>query len=178
MNVRGRGVRVVPGEDRRALLPCTRLLQIAALLLVLPAVPVAAADEDVAAGSILGLYWLPARQGQLELYEQGALVHGRIVSFEDPNKLDSKNPIAALRGRTLVGIDMLRGFEFDPESKRWSGGTIYDPASGSTYDCVLWVEEGLEGVLHARGFIGFSLFGRTETFLRVARASSPAAADD
>ena len=47
------------------------------------------------------------------------------------------------------------------------GGTIYDGDSGKTYNCTLWFENGDTAQLSARGYVGISLFGRTEVFTRV-----------
>jgi uncharacterized protein (DUF2147 family) len=47
----------------------------------------------------------------------------------------------------------------------WSGGTILDPESGKMYKCLLSLEDGGEK-LKVRGFIGLSLLGRTQYWLR------------
>ena len=46
----------------------------------------------------------------------------------------------------------------------YSGGTILDPDEGSTYKCLMWVKG---DVLTARGFIGFSLLGRSQEWSRL-----------
>ncbi|HEX2890308.1 DUF2147 domain-containing protein [Vineibacter terrae] len=67
---------------------------------------------------------------------------GRIVWLAKPlgadgtPARDGRNPDPTLRGRLLVGSDILRGFR-PAGSGRWSGGTIYDPESGRTYDARL-----------------------------------------
>jgi uncharacterized protein (DUF2147 family) len=47
----------------------------------------------------------------------------------------------------------------------WSGGSIYDPASGHTHSC----EARLEGNdrLFLRGYLGIQLFGRITTWTKV-----------
>ncbi|MFZ5907440.1 MAG: DUF2147 domain-containing protein [Nitrospirota bacterium] len=46
---------------------------------------------------------------------------------------------------------------------QWEGGKIYDPQNGKTYSCKIK----LEGQkLRVRGFIGFSLLGRTAVWTR------------
>lgn len=57
---------------------------------------------------------------------------------------------------------ILKNFLF--REGKYSDGQIYDPDSGKTYDCMMWLE-GLK--LKVRGYVGVSLFGRTETFERV-----------
>lgn len=45
---------------------------------------------------------------------------------------DTRNPDAALRGRPILGVSTLLGFKQAAPGK-WTGGTLYDPASGKTY---------------------------------------------
>jgi uncharacterized protein (DUF2147 family) len=47
----------------------------------------------------------------------------------------------------------------------WTGGAIYDPASGNTYHCTLSLDG--ENRLRLRGYVGVPLFGRTTTWIRV-----------
>ncbi len=57
-----------------------------------------------------------------------------------------------------MGLLLLKNFKKDNE-KEYSGGTVYDPKSGKTYDCNITVKSSKE--LSIRGYIGVSLFGRT-----------------
>ena len=60
-------------------------------------------------------------------------------------------------------MQILSGMRWDGE--RYSGGQILDPDTGAVYRCTLRVVD--EGrTLEVRGFIGISLFGRTQTWLR------------
>lgn len=47
--------------------------------------------------------------------------------------LDTKNPNAALRTRPILGVSTMTGFKQTAPGK-WTGGKLYDPASGKTYD--------------------------------------------
>jgi uncharacterized protein (DUF2147 family) len=47
----------------------------------------------------------------------------------------------------------------------WDGGTILDPDSGSTYRCS--IKLGAHGQLEVRGYVGISLFGRTQFWSRI-----------
>jgi len=76
---------------------------------------------------------------------------------------DQQNPDAAQRNRKLCGLTIGTGFHHD-DPTHLSGGYLYDPKSGHTYHGAV----ALEGdTLKLRGYIGFSLFGRTETWQRV-----------
>jgi uncharacterized protein (DUF2147 family) len=50
--------------------------------------------------------------------------------------LDVKNPDAAMRTKSLLGQQVMRDFK-QAAPGRWTGGKIYDPKSGKTYDSKL-----------------------------------------
>lgn len=69
-----------------------------------------------------------------------------------------------LHDQPMLGLNLLRGFTQENENT-WSGGTIVDPTTGSVYRCTMTVSgDGKE--LYVRGYIGISLFGRTQTWGR------------
>lgn len=119
-----------------------------------------------AASPLEGTYWGPKKDGKIQIVETNGVFAGKLIWVLKPG-VDSKNPDEKLRARDLVGIALFDGFHHDSDLK-WKGGTIYDPESGKTYDCKLWFEDGDLSKLKARGFIGLSILGRTETFERVA----------
>jgi len=63
----------------------------------------------------------------------------------------------------LIGLRILCDLQKD--GAQWSGGKVLDPESGRIYKCSIAVEEGGKK-LKVRGFIGFSLLGRTQYWLR------------
>jgi uncharacterized protein (DUF2147 family) len=77
-------------------------------------------------------------------------------------RLDANNPDAALRTRSLCGLQIGRGFHV-VDSHHTDGGQLYDPRSGKTYDGSM-VSDG--DSLKLRGYIGIKLFGRTEVWTR------------
>ncbi len=145
----------------------TKLTQkaLAATICLLLFLSVASASGD--SDSVLGTYWLPEKDGQLEIYEKGGRYFGRITAYDVVGQTDEKNPDKKLRDRPIIGVDLLANFVYDVNSDRWMDGTIYDAKSGRTYKCRVWFADGDQSVLWARGFIGFSLLGRTERFERV-----------
>lgn len=137
------------------------------LAIIIFAIFAAGAASAQSPDDILGTYWTPKKDGQLVVYRKGTQYFGRLDSFDVAGQLDEKNPVEELRSRPIVGTDLLAGFSYDDEESRWTDGTIYDAKSGKTYRCNLWFEDDEPEVLWARGFIGFSVFGRTERFVRV-----------
>jgi uncharacterized protein (DUF2147 family) len=66
----------------------------------------------------------------------------------------------------VIGLEVLRDLQGSADDDTtWSGGTIYDPASGNTYRCSLQLET--ENRLRLRGYLGIPLIGRTTTWIRV-----------
>jgi uncharacterized protein (DUF2147 family) len=57
----------------------------------------------------------------------------------------------------------LKGFVFEGNNE-WKEGHIYDPNNGKTYRCNLELID--QETLSVRGYVGISLFGRTEIWTR------------
>ena len=104
---------------------------------------------------------------KIELTDNGPI--GSIAGSPDesgdrgPSDKDDLNPDPALRNRLLLGLTIMDGFTYAGDGK-WKSGRIYDPNSGKTYKCRLTLVD--ESTLELRGYIGFSLLGRTETWTR------------
>ncbi len=104
---------------------------------------------------------------KIELSDNGPI--GSIAGSPDesgdrkPSDKDDLNPDPALRDRLLLGLTIMDGFTYAGDGK-WKSGRIYDPNSGKTYKCNLTLVD--ENTLGLRGYIGFSLLGRTETWTR------------
>ncbi|MGH6963357.1 MAG: DUF2147 domain-containing protein [Phenylobacterium sp.] len=59
---------------------------------------------------------------------------GATTWVKDATKvMDEKNPNAELRQKPLMGQQVMRDFK-QAAPGRWTGGKIYDPKSGKTYD--------------------------------------------
>lgn len=65
------------------------------------------------------------------------------------------------KNQPLLGLEIIRGIT--KKDSEFSGGTITDPKNGKTYKCSI-TREGDK--LLVRGYIGFSLIGRTQTWQR------------
>lgn len=112
---------------------------------------------------ILGVWWSPKKDGRIKIVRSGDLFEGSIIWSipEKVDQLDTKNPDKSLRHQKVLGLKFLTGFKFDGE--KWIGGKIYDPNNGETYSSIIKLKDSR---LHVRGYIGVSLFGRTEIFER------------
>lgn len=67
------------------------------------------------------------------------------------------------KDQPVIGMVILWGLQRD--GSEWSGGQILDPDNGKTYKCKLAPAEA-GAKLKVRGYIGFSLIGRTQEWVK------------
>jgi uncharacterized protein (DUF2147 family) len=67
------------------------------------------------------------------------------------------------KDQLLKGMTIIEGMRQDGEE--WSGGQILDPSNGKFYKCKMTLEDGGQKLV-VRGYIGVSLLGRSQTWLR------------
>ncbi len=103
--------------------------------------------------------------GQVQIWDQGGQLYGRIVGIRDAAKRDAVCDKCTddRRGQKVMGMQIIRGMK--PDGAQWDGGEILDPENGSTYRCTMRLADGGRKLI-VRGFIGISLFGRSQTWLR------------
>ena len=121
------------------------------------------------AQDVVGKWKLEDGSAIVEVYKQGDVFNGKIVWLQNPTEadgspaVDDKNPDAKLRSRQLIGLNMLSGLK--KNGGEYTGGTIYDPGNGKTYNCSMKVEG---NVLKVRGSLDKrGLLGRTMDWFRV-----------
>lgn len=123
------------------------------------------------ADKILGIWWNEEKTSKIEVKKEDGKYIGTIV-YMIPEKyengappLDDENPDEALRSRSIVGIQILNGFEYNDKDKEWKDGTIYDPKSGKTYDCYGWLEN--DELLKLKGFVaGIRWIGKSSEWYK------------
>lgn len=124
------------------------------------------------ADQVIGLWLTEEGNSQIEITKTpNGQFAGRIVWMEEPldeqgkPKVDKENPNAAMRNRPLQNLMILQGFTYNANRKEWSGGTIYDPKEGKTYDAVMRLDGNNTMVL--RGFVmGMRMLGRNSAWTR------------
>jgi len=116
--------------------------------------------------AIIGIWETETKDAKMEIFKSENLYYGKLLWGDKiveadgkTSKKDINNPDAKLRTRNIIGIVNLSGLKY--ENGKYVNGNIYDPPSGKMYDCKAWIEN---GKLQLRGFIGFSLLGRTATW--------------
>lgn len=121
------------------------------------------------ADAILGVWANSENKGHIQIYKYSGKYYGKIIWLKHPfdetgkPKVDHKNPAETERNRQLLGLVMLRDFVYEDEE--WKDGKIYNPQDGKEYKCNIKLTD--DKTLSVRGYIGISLFGKTENFIRV-----------
>lgn len=70
----------------------------------------------------------------------------------------------ALYNAPIIGLGIMNNFK-QLSSKVWGDGTILDPSSGKIYSCKLTLSDDGK-TMDVRGFIGISLLGRSQIWLK------------
>ena len=118
--------------------------------------------QDYSSDAIIGVWETGSGKARVNIIKSGNYYYGRIVWLREPNneegkpKVDKNNPDESKITSPLLGMRMLAGFEFKGNNV-WEDGTIYDPESGSTYNCIISLTD--NNSMNIRGFIGISAFG-------------------
>ncbi|MBI9072386.1 MAG: DUF2147 domain-containing protein [Melioribacteraceae bacterium] len=140
-------------------------------LILLSALTLNLKAQENEGDSVVGLWLTGNKDAKVEIYKNGDKYDGKIVWLKTPlneegqPKLDKENPEEELQTRPILGLQLLKDFEYD-EDFEWEDGEIYDPKSGKTYSCNMELLEDKK-TLEVRGYIGISLLGRTQTWERV-----------
>lgn len=121
------------------------------------------------ADAIVGEWYTEENKALVQIYKADGVYNGKIVWLKEPKKddgsekLDTNNPDESKRDNPIIGLNLVNGFVYQGKGK-WGDGTIYDPDNGKTYSCKMELKE--ENSLKVRGFIGVSLIGRTQMWVR------------
>ena len=116
--------------------------------------------------SVEGRWLTQERDGWIRVKVIGDTLEGSIAGSpndDEEREFDDRNPDPALRNRRLQGLTIMTGFQFNGGG-RWTGGRVYDPNTGKTYKCTVTLLDA--NTLKIRGYIGVSLFGRSEIWTR------------
>jgi uncharacterized protein (DUF2147 family) len=93
------------------------------------------------------------------------VLNGTIVSFY-PQPGDNgicDNCPGNFKGKPVKGLRFIWGLK-DDGNGQWSGGNILDPKTGKVYRAKI-TQEG-NSKLQVRGYVGISVLGRTQTWVR------------
>ena len=100
----------------------------------------------------------------IEVYEKDGKAFAKIIEIKNP---DRKTAVCDMckgsnKDKPILGMEILSGLQMNDDE--WSGGKILDPKNGKEYKCYIKLVE--DNKLKIRGYIGFSLLGRTAYWQR------------
>ena len=103
-------------------------------------------------------------KSHVQIYQKGNKYFGKVVKLlpAATTKVCIDCP-GDKNGKSLYDIDII--WDMETYKDYWSYGRIVDPADGKVYKCNISMDG--KDKLKVRGYIGFSLLGRTQVWYRV-----------
>ncbi len=116
---------------------------------------------------IITMYPVKSKNSEVRIY-------GKLSWISEPKdengqqKKDIENPNVELRDRTILGLNIIQDLKWEGNNDEWAweDGRAYDPESGNTYSFKAFIDPDKPDILNCRGYIGFSLIGRSEIWTR------------
>jgi uncharacterized protein (DUF2147 family) len=101
----------------------------------------------------------------VELFLKSGKMYAKVVEVLD---IANKNSLCQKcsgedKNKPILGLTIIKGLS--KEGAEYTSGEILDPKNGKLYKCAISLES--KDKLKVRGYIGFSLLGRTQYWHRV-----------
>lgn len=103
-------------------------------------------------------------KGIVEIYEVKGKVYGKIIEIleVEHRKRKCTKCEGADKDKPILGLVIIKGLTKNGDV--YDGGKIIDPKNGKSYRCKISLNG--SDKLTVRGYIGISLFGRSQTWIR------------
>jgi uncharacterized protein (DUF2147 family) len=103
--------------------------------------------------------------GIVEIYEKAGKVYGRIIEILEKEKKHFKCEMCEGedKNKPVLGLVIIKGLK--KKGDFYEGGKLTDPKNGKSYHCKMNLDG--KDKLIVRGYIGISLFGRSQTWFRI-----------
>jgi uncharacterized protein (DUF2147 family) len=101
----------------------------------------------------------------VEVYETSGKIYGKVVEIleeENKNRV-CENCSGEDKNKPILGMIVIKGLS--KVGTEYKKGKILDPKNGKLYQCFITLDG--NDKLKVRGFIGISLFGRTQYWYRI-----------
>ena len=101
----------------------------------------------------------------VEIFEHNNKIYGKVNEIFNPKSRNRvcENCTGDDKNKAILGLTVIKGLV--KEGNEYCNGKILDPKSGKLYKCYITLEE--PDKLKVRGYIGISLFGRTQYWERL-----------
>jgi uncharacterized protein (DUF2147 family) len=154
-------------QRTRAIMMCTaKQAALAGVLLASAVTAMAQADSPVGTWQTIDDHTgQPKALVQITQDGSGAL-DGKVIKGLGPNDQPDRRCTActdARKDQLILGMTIINDMKKDDDG--WDGGQILDPENGKLYKCKMHLEDGGQKLV-VRGYIGVSLLGRSQTWVR------------
>ena len=101
----------------------------------------------------------------VEIFEISGKVYGKIIEITDATKRNGKceKCLGTDKDKPVLGLIIIKGLKKDGDE--YTDGKITDPETGKIYKS--YIKLIAKDKLEVRGYIGFALLGRSQTWIRV-----------
>jgi len=121
--------------------------------------------------------WMSAQHNLLvDIYQQNKRFRAKIVWFNAGSERkmkqwrDTNNPDPKLRGRKIIGMNVLDNLQYEPATNSYENGEVYDAMHGHEWNASASINK--QGQLNVRGYWHFKFLGKTMMFNRVEAEAS------
>jgi uncharacterized protein (DUF2147 family) len=141
------------------------------LILIAAAFSSAARAEDLSSPEGL---WTPLENGKplglVRIFEQDGAFFGHVEpsSPSDHSTARCWRCTGERKDQRIIGLIIMRNLKL--KNGEYAGGDVLDPRSGHVYACKFHLVDGGER-LRMRGYLGISLLGHSQTWVRVNQAT-------
>ena len=101
----------------------------------------------------------------VEIFEYNNKIYGKVIDILNPKNRNNtcKDCPGEDQNKPILGLTIIKGLSKD--GTEYNDGKILDPKTGKLYKCYIELES--TNKLKVRGYLGFSLIGRTQYWERV-----------
>ena len=105
------------------------------------------------------------KKGLVEIYQKNQKYFAKIIkTYQGEKGAVCEACEGDKKNQPIIGLVVIEGLVKD--GAEYNDGTVLDPESGDVYSCYLELVN--KNKLKIRGYLGFSLFGRTQYWRRAA----------
>jgi uncharacterized protein (DUF2147 family) len=153
-------------RTRIIMMRTARQAALAGVLLAGAATAMAQADSPIGTWQTIDDHTgQPKALVQITQDSNGAL-DGKVIKGLGPNDQPDRRCTEctdARKDQLILGMTIINDLKKDGDG--WDGGQILDPENGKVYKCKMHLEDGGQKLV-VRGYIGVSLLGRSQTWIR------------
>lgn len=101
----------------------------------------------------------------VEIFSKDGKAYAKVLQVLEKGKEDKicESCSGSKKNQPIKGMEIIDGLSKDGDE--WNDGKILDPKTGKEYKCYILLEE--KNKLKVRGYLGFSLMGRTQYWTRL-----------